>query len=99
MNISLNRSLSRRTFLRGAGVTVALPLLEVMLPAFSTAATRAALGKVPRRMVAVETNMGIMPQFFFPEQAGRDFALTPYLERLAKHRQNFTVFSGVSHPG
>jgi hypothetical protein len=99
MNINLNRTLSRRTFLRGAGVTIALPFLEAMLPALSTAATRAAEAKAPRRMVAIETNMGIMPQFFFPEKAGRDFALTPYLERLAKHRQDFTVFSGVSHPG
>ncbi len=99
MNISLNRSLSRRTFLRGAGFTIALPFLEAMRPAFSTAATGAAQGKLPRRMVAIETNMGIMPQFFFPQSAGREFALTPYLERLAKHRNNFTVFSGVSHPG
>ncbi len=99
MNISVNRALSRRTFLRGAGVTIALPLLEAMLPVFGPTTARAAQGKVPRRMVAVETNMGIMPQFFFPEVAGRDFALTPYLNRLAKHRQDFTVFSGVSHPG
>jgi hypothetical protein len=54
---------------------------------------------VPRRMVAIETNMGIVPQFFFPEKDGPDYAATPYLERLAKHRKNFTVFSGTSHPG
>ena len=50
-------------------------------------------------MVAIETNMGILPQFFFPEKAGREFEATPYLERLAAHRQNMTVFSGVSLPG
>ena len=99
MNISLNSSLSRRTFLRGAGVTVALPFLEAMLPVFSTASARAAQAAVPRRMVAIETNMGIMPQFFFPEKAGADYALTPYLEKLAAHRKQLTVFSGVSHPG
>ncbi len=43
--------------------------------------------------------MGILPQFFFPEKAGRDYALTPYLEKLAAHRDQLTVFSGVSHPG
>ncbi|MFO0927584.1 MAG: hypothetical protein U0736_11170 [Gemmataceae bacterium] len=32
-------------------------------------------------MVAIETNMGILPQFFFPEKAGCDYALTPYLDR------------------
>jgi hypothetical protein len=43
--------------------------------------------------------MGIVPQFFFPEKGGKDYALTPYLERLVKYRDRFTVFSGVSHPG
>jgi len=43
--------------------------------------------------------MGIMPQFFFPEKAGADYAATPYLEKLAAHRQQMTVLSGVSHPG
>ena len=88
------RPLSRRTFLRGAGVAIALPYLDAMRPAF---AARAA--DVPRRMVCVETNMGILPQFFFPEKGGADYALSPYLEKLAKFRDQFSVFSGVSHPG
>lgn len=92
--------LSRRTFLRGAGVALALPLLDAMRPTFGPAARAAeAAAAVPRRMVAVETNMGILPQYFFPEQAGKEFALTPYLDRLAAHRQNMTIFSGVSLPG
>ena len=88
------RPLSRRTFLRGAGVAMALPLLDAMRPAFA-----AGKAEVPRRMIGIETNMGILPQFFFPEKTGKDYALTPYLEKLAKHRDQFTVFSGVSHPG
>jgi hypothetical protein len=88
------RPLSRRTFLRGAGVTLALPLLDSMRPAF-------AAGKpdMPRRMVCIETNMGILPQFFFPGTAGKDYPLSPYLERLKAFRNQLTVFSGVSHPG
>jgi hypothetical protein len=43
--------------------------------------------------------MGILPQFFFPEAAGADYAPTPYLGRLAAVRGQVTVFSGVSHPG
>lgn len=88
------RPLSRRTFLRAAGVSMALPLLEAMRPAL-------AAGKVdvPRRMVCIETNMGILPQFFFPEKAGKDYTPTPYLERLKAHRDQLTVFSGTSHPG
>jgi hypothetical protein len=80
--------------LRGAGVALALPLLDTMRPAFA-----AGKSDVPRRMVAIETNMGILPQFFFPEKAGKDYALSPYLERLKAFRDRFTVFSGVSHPG
>lgn len=87
--------LSRRTFLRGAGVTLALPLLDAMRTGRADEAPTA----VPRRMVTIETNMGILPQFFFPEQAGADFTLSPYLERLAAHRRQLTVFSGVSLPG
>lgn len=92
--------LSRRTFLRASGITLALPLLDAMRPAFGAAARAAAAeSTVPRRMVCIQTNQGIMPQFFFPEQAGRDFTPTPYLSKLADHRAQITVFSGVSLPG
>ncbi len=96
MNISIQSALSRRTFLRAAGTTLALPWLEAMCPSFAKAE---AAKNIPRRMVAIETNMGIMPQFFFPDKPGRDYALTPYLEKLAAHRDQMTIFSGTSHPG
>jgi hypothetical protein len=71
-----------------------------MRPVFGDAAkTASAESAVPRRMVCIQTNQGIMPQFFFPENVGRDYALTPYLEKLSAHRSQFTVFSGVSLPG
>jgi hypothetical protein len=94
------RVVSRRTILKGAGVAVALPLLDCMRPAFADEQP----ADVPRRMVAIETNMGILPQFFFPEGAAansatRDYPLSPYLERLSAHRERMTVFSGVSLPG
>jgi hypothetical protein len=93
--LKMVNTLDRRAFLKGAaGVCLALPLLEAMGGKCS-----AAEGDKPRRMVAIQTNMGILPQYFFPEKAGRDYTLSPYLERLAKHRDNFTVFSGVSLPG
>ena len=93
-NHSPGHALSRRTFLRGTGVAFALPLLDAMTPAFA-----AEQDTLPRRLVAIETNMGILPQFFFPE--GNDPANTgsPYLDRLGDHRQQLTVFSGVSYPG
>ena len=88
--------LNRRAFLRSTGICLSLPFLDAMQPAFGAESKGDA---VPRRMVAIETNMGILPQFFFPEKAGSDYELSPYLQRLATHRQNLTVFSGVSLPG
>lgn len=91
--------LSRRAFLRSAGIAVSLPMLDAMRPALAAAGRAGGPEKTVRRMVAVETNMGIMPQFFFPEQAGAGYEPPPYLQRLAAHRDRLTVFSGVSLPG
>jgi len=88
------RALSRRTLLRGAGVSLALPLLNAMSPA-ARAQDKAG---VPRRMFAICNNLGLLPAEFFPTGAGRDYVASPYLKLLEDHRGNFTVFSGVSHP-
>jgi hypothetical protein len=99
------RPLGRRAFLRGAGVALSLPLLDAMTPAFGkktfaqgSNSPRGEASGPPRRMLAIQTNMGILPQFFFPEGAGRDYRPSPYLEILKDHRDELTVFSGVSHP-
>ena len=90
----------RRQILRGTGVALALPLLEVMTPAFSSntfgSERRAA---APKRMLAVCNNLGLLPDRFFPNENGKDYQLSPYLSELREHRDEFTVFSGVSHPG
>jgi len=86
---------SRRLFLKGAGVSLALPMLDAMLPSFARAGTTPA---APRRMIAIETNQGILPQYFFPSEGGAGYGLSPYLETLAEFRDEMTVFSGVSHP-
>lgn len=78
--------MKRRTFLRGAGVTLALPVFASAAPA-------------PRRMLLIANNLGVLPKLFFPGGAGREYALSPYLTELAEHREEFTVFSGLSHPG
>ncbi len=85
----------RRTFLRGVGVTLALPLLECMTPMFA----RAARPQSPRRMLLISNNLGVLPKPFFPQGTGRDYELSPYLSALADFRKDFTVFSGLSHPG
>ena len=93
MNISLKQSLSRRTFLRAAGATLALPFLDAMRPAFGQSAAAA-----PRRMISICTNLGVLDRHFYPATAGRDYALTPYLETLKDFREQFTIFSGTSLP-
>jgi hypothetical protein len=95
MNMSTNHDLSRRAFLRGTGVAMALPFLEAMTPVFGqTKAQR------PMRMVCICNNLSMIPEYFFPtEGSGADYKPSPYLELIQEHRQDFTVFSGVSHPG
>jgi hypothetical protein len=86
-------TLHRRTFLRAAGVSLALPWLEA-----TAAAAGKAAAKSPRRMVCVCAPLGFHPAYFFPEKAGKDYALTPYLEVLKDFRNDFTVVSGLAHP-
>ena len=91
--VSTKPALSRRAFLRGAGVLLTLPLLDAMTPVFAGSSE-----PKPRRMLAICNNLGLLPDQFFPTAAGRNYALSPYLEMLKEDRDNFTVFSGVSHP-
>ena len=88
--------LERRTFLRATGVTLSLPLLDYFLPRARAGEKAAA---VPRRMVCLCTPLGLHPDNFFPEAAGKDYALSPYLELLKDYRDDFTVISGLSHAG
>jgi hypothetical protein len=53
---------------------------------------------VPRRMFAICNNLGVLAEPFFPKDIGQNYTLSPYLELLKEHRNDFTVFSGVSHP-
>jgi hypothetical protein len=88
----------RRTFLRGTGVCLALPLLEAMLPRSSRASGAAEIAP-PRRLVAINVPLGFIPTNFFPEQSGANYELSPYLKLAEPLRKDFTLLSGVSHPG
>ena len=85
----------RRRFLRGVGVTLALPLFDSLSPK----SVRAAGTASPQRMLLISNNLGVLPKPFFPKMTGRDYELSDYLKPLAEFRQDFTVFSGLSHPG
>lgn len=69
-------------------------MLEVMNPARAVAAVT----EPPRRMICINTTLGLHTPWLFPTQAGRDYELTPYLEPLRDFRSDLTVFSGLSHP-
>jgi len=93
--IAFKRSVSRRRFLAGTGVLLALPMLDAMTPAFAAAVPSATK---PRRMLGICNNLGLVPDYFFPTGKGKDYKASPYLELLQAHRKDFSVFSGVSHP-
>ena len=86
--------LPRRAFLRGLGVSLALPALECMTPVFARAAER----KTPQRMLVIVNNLGLLPRYFAPAGTGRDYTPSRYLELLEEMRDDFTIFSGLSHP-
>jgi hypothetical protein len=90
-----NSSISRRRFLRGVGVALALPLLECR----AEARAHSVRPDPPRRMLLISNNLGVLPKLFFPKSSGADYELSPYLAELAGFRRDFTVFSGLSHPG
>src|SRR6185295_16279627 len=58
----------------------------------------AAKTAAPRRFVALNANLGFHGPFFFPKETGRGYTPSPYLEVLKDLRNDFTVFSGLSHP-
>jgi hypothetical protein len=94
--ISTRRPLSRRALLRASGVSLALPFLDSMAAPFARAAPSIPR---PRRFFAINQNLGVLPDLFFPADGGRDYTPSPYVQLLQEHRQDFTVMSGVSHPG
>ena len=88
------KSLPRRTFLRGMGVTIALPLLDAMVPALSSV-THAA-GKTVRRLGIVYVPNGIAMQYWTPSNGGTDFELSPILKPLEPMRDRVVVVSGLN---
>jgi hypothetical protein len=92
------KALPRRTILRGAGATIALPLLDAMVPAL-TAQSRTAAAGVPRLGFFYTPN-GVYPEHYHPKgNGGTDFELTPILMPLKDLRPHWNVLSGLSNRG
>ena len=89
-------SLPRRTFLRGMGVSLALPLLESMVPAFTATAKTAA--NPQRRFGAIFVPLGERPGFFTPKTVGTGFEMSAILKPLEPFRDSLTVVSELCDP-
>jgi hypothetical protein len=96
MNFITKKHLPRRTFLRGAGVTIALPLLDSMVAAQTPLARTAAN---PRsRLECIYVPHGATMDKWTPAQEGKGFEFTETLQPLEKYRDRLVVVSNLAHP-
>ena len=90
-------ALPRRTFLRGIGATVALPLLEAMVPAVTATAKTTASPKM--RFGAVYIPHGAIMDQYRPKAEGAGFEFTPILKPLEPFKDSVVVISNLDRPG
>jgi len=95
MNFLSRKAVSRRCVLRGAGIGLALPLLDAMLPA---ATAFAATSKTPKRFGVVFVPHGERPGHWTPEKVGMNVELSEILQPLAPYRDQVTVVSQLANP-
>ncbi len=93
-----SKPIHRRRFLLGSGAAIVLPYLESIGTSLGTPAGH---GQRPdsKRMVCIGLEYGLYPNDFFPKETGRDYLLPKLLRSLGSLRQDFTLFSGLDHPG
>ena len=95
MNI-FKKTLSRRTVLRGLGASLALPLLDCMIPALSSASAQAA--QPAKRLGVVYVPNGMAMKSWTPATEGADFEITRILQPLAAYRDRMLVLTGLDGP-
>jgi hypothetical protein len=87
------KSLSRRTLLRGAGATIALPFLDAMVPAFASSSPK----KKPVRMAFLYVPNGIMMDGWNPDYEGKLDQLPRILKPLEEHKNDFSLLGNLTH--
>ncbi len=90
----MKKAIIRRHFLRGLGVSLALPMFDSLRSDASTVALSKA-----RRFVCVSPTYGMNPGGFFPRETGQNFEFPSLLQSLVPHREYLTVFTNLDHPG
>ena len=95
MNI-FKKTLPRRTVLRGLGASLALPLLDSMIPALSSASAQAA--QPVKRLGVVYVPNGMAMKSWTPATEGADFEITRILQPLAAYRDRMLVLTGLDGP-
>ncbi|MDT8399718.1 MAG: DUF1552 domain-containing protein, partial [Pseudomonadales bacterium] len=97
MKFITRKYMPRRTFLRSAGVTIALPLLEAMFPAL-TPLSKAAAAVRPKRFVGVWHPHGVAPGYWAPLKTGADFEFSYITKPLEALRNRVVLISGLDIP-
>ena len=95
MTFLTGKMLTRRTMLKGMGASVALPLLDSMMPALSAQGTKSA--QAPMRLGFVYAAHGVIHSEWKPRQTGRQYELPPNLQPLAGVRDHFNILTNLSH--
>jgi len=95
--IITKKKLSRRTMLRGLGASLALPLLDSMIPALSTSA-HAQITQPTKRLGVVYVPNGMAMKAWTPEKVGADFEITRIMKPVEAYRDRMLVISGLDGP-
>jgi Protein of unknown function (DUF1552) len=88
------KHIPRRAVLKGMGATLALPLIDAMMPA-ATAATQTPAGKIPTRFAFVGFPHGAIMDRWSPKETGTDYTMSPILTPLEPFRKHLTIVSGL----
>src|SRR5687768_10887762 len=92
----MSHLVSRRTALKGLGITIGLPFLEAMLPSTALGTPAAAARPLPRRMAFFYVPNGVNMQEWTPSSEGRDFTLPRVLAPLDPFKNDMLVLSGLT---
>lgn len=94
VHFNLKKALSRRTVIKGAGMSLGLPFLDAMAPAFAKESEAQ-----PKRFVGISLALGLHGPNWIPEGEGTQYKPSRYLKSAQDLREDFTIVSGSSHPG